>query len=155
MDCLRDTPLKVLFIVLCLLSVSAVGEIYRWVDDQGRVHFSDSALEPDAEQVEVRVQTVETVRVEYLPEWSQALVPEKAGVVMYSTSWCGVCRRAERYFQEQGIAYTEKDIETNPAWREEYDQLGGSGVPLIVVGDQRMSGFSSERFQRLYSATQR
>ena len=143
-----------LFIVLLVWPCLASAEIYRWVDEQGRVHFSDSASQQDAEQVEVKVQTVKTVRVNYLPEWSSALAPPAASVVMYSTTWCGVCKRAKRYFQEQGIAYTEKDIEARDDWRQEFDRLGGVGVPLILVGKRSMSGFSASRFDALYEQAQ-
>ena len=137
------------------LPLGATAEIYRWVDDQGRVHFSDSDMAPEAEQVQVRVQTVETVRVTSLPERSSALAPKAASVVMYSTPWCGVCKRARRYFEDQGIAFTDKDIEARQDWRAEFEELGGKGVPLILVGERSMSGFSAARFDALYQQTQR
>ena len=143
-----------LFMLLLVLPMAVSAEIYRWVDDQGRVHFSDSDTEPEAEQVQVRVQTVKTVRVNYLPEWSSDLVPAAASVVMYSTPWCGVCKRAKGYFEEQGISFTEKDIEARPEWRAEFEQLGGKGVPLILVGERSMSGFSAGRFDALYQQEQ-
>ena len=140
--------------LVLLVPLQASAEIYRWTDDSGRVHFSDSDMQPDAEKVQVRVQTIETVRVNYLPEWRQSLAPPAAAVVMYSTPWCGVCKRAKRYFEGKGIAFTEKDIEARESWREEFDQLGGRGVPLILVGDRTMSGFSASRFEALYEQDQ-
>lgn len=40
--------------VMCLLLLPAVGhtsDVYRWQDEEGRVHFSDRALAEDAEPV--------------------------------------------------------------------------------------------------------
>ena len=35
-------------------------------------------------------------------------------VTMYSTTWCGYCRRLETAFRAQGLEYTKVDIEENP-----------------------------------------
>ena len=69
---------------------------------------------------------------------------------MYSASWCVVCKRARDYFRRQGIAFAEYDIDTDPRGRREYQALGARGVPVILVGDKRMNGFSEEKFARLY-----
>ncbi|WPC06065.1 DUF4124 domain-containing protein [Pseudomonas benzenivorans] len=46
---------------LCLLLLPglAAAEIYRWVDDQGQVHFGQRPAAAGAEQVEVRPQVIE------------------------------------------------------------------------------------------------
>ena len=69
---------------------------------------------------------------------------------MYSTSWCGYCRQARRYFKSKDIKYIERDIERSRLAKRAYDRLGGNGVPLIVVGENKMSGFSERQFDRLY-----
>jgi mycoredoxin len=58
-------------------------------------------------------------------------------VTMYSTTWCGDCRRAKRYFQEWGIAYEEIDIERTPGAAEQVMAWanGKRVVPTITVGD--------------------
>jgi mycoredoxin len=60
-----------------------------------------------------------------------------APVTMYSTTWCGDCRRAKRYFQEWGIAYEEIDIERTPGAAEQVMAWanGKRVVPTITVGD--------------------
>jgi mycoredoxin len=35
-------------------------------------------------------------------------------LTMYSTSWCGYCRRLKRQLDQNGIAYVEVDIERTP-----------------------------------------
>ncbi len=80
----------------------------------------------------------------------QKKLKELNSVVMYSTSWCGYCRQARRYFKSKGIKYVEHDIERSRLAKRAYDRLGGNGVPLIVVGENKMSGFSVRRFDRLY-----
>lgn len=71
-------------------------------------------------------------------------------VVMYATSWCPYCRKARNYFRDNGIPFTEYDIEKNAQARREYDALGARGVPVILVGKKRMNGFSAAGFEKLY-----
>lgn len=69
-------------------------------------------------------------------------------VVLYATSWCGYCAKARALFEEQGIAYYEYDIEESAVGEEQYNQLGGSGVPLMIVNNQVIQGFKKKRILR-------
>ncbi len=51
------TRTRLLFATLLLLSQAVSGGIYRWVDENGRVHFSDRPVAEEAEQVEIRNST--------------------------------------------------------------------------------------------------
>ena len=52
-------------------------------------------------------------------------------------------------FARTGTACTEYDIEKSAAGNAEYRRLGGRGVPLIVVGTEKMSGFSERGLDAL------
>lgn len=69
---------------------------------------------------------------------------------MYSTTWCGVCKKAKRYFNQNGISYTEYDVEKSAKGKSDFKAMNGTGVPIILIGDARMYGFSPARFERLY-----
>jgi len=65
--------------------------------------------------------------------------------VMYSTDWCGVCRRARQYFAENQISFEEHDVDRDPRAREEYLRLNPRrSVPTIKVGDEVIVGFSAQ-----------
>jgi glutaredoxin 3 len=70
-------------------------------------------------------------------------------VVMYSTKSCPACVAAKAYFARKGIDYDERDVQTSPAARQEFKNMGGRGVPLIIVGGERMEGFSETRLDQL------
>ena len=63
-----------------------------------------------------------------------------------------MCERARAYFNDQGIIYDELDVENDAQGKQDYARLGSRGIPIILVGDRRMDGFSIARFQQLYSA---
>ncbi len=72
-----------------------------------------------------------------------------ARVTIYTTDWCGYCKKAKAYMRERGISYVEYDIEKDNDRYVEFKRRGGNGVPLIVVGEKTMSGFDSEEFEQM------
>ena len=69
---------------------------------------------------------------------------------MYSTSWCGYCKKAARYFRQRGIPFRDYDIEKSEKAARDYKKLNGRGVPIILVGKRRMNGFDARTFEQLY-----
>lgn len=129
-----------------LIFSAANAEIYRYLDESGRVVYSSEkpASNAPAQKVIIRQNTISPIE-------SYDEVADKS-VVMYSASWCGVCKHARAYFDDQGIAFDELDVENDAQGKQDYARLGSRGVPIILVGDRRMDGFSIARFQKLYSA---
>lgn len=70
-------------------------------------------------------------------------------VVMYSTKWCPYCHRAREYFKRHSIDYIEYDIEASAENLAKFHALGGRGLPLILLGDRRLDGFSPSSFDDL------
>ena len=137
----------VLIIAITGLFISAAqAEIYRYVDESGRVVYSS---EKPASDEAARKVVIHQNAVSSMESYEEAA---SRSVVLYSATWCGVCKRARAYFEDQGIIYNEFDVENDPQGRQDYARLGRRGVPIILVGDQRMDGFSKARFQQLYSA---
>jgi len=141
-----------IMVALLLSTLIADAEIYRWTDAEGRVHFGDNPEQPEAaESVTVRVNTYESVSYESVKNINFDNPSRRTSkVVMYSTDWCGYCKKAREYFRSQKIAFVEYDIEKYPRAKREYDALGARGVPVILVGDKRMNGFSPGGFQNIY-----
>jgi mycoredoxin len=56
-------------------------------------------------------------------------------VTVYTTSWCPDCRASKRYLTQQGVPFTEFDIEQDPAKADEVVRLnnGMRRVPTIVI----------------------
>lgn len=127
-----------------LAPAAPAADVYKWTDTDGRTHFGDRPPE-DAAAQEIRIQTfdgpaeVEAVAAEFVHR----------NVVIYTTEWCGVCKRAKAHLKSRGVVFTEFDIEKNGLAKAEFKRLNGKGVPLILVGDKRMSGFSATRLDKL------
>lgn len=70
-------------------------------------------------------------------------------VKILTTTWCGVCKKVKAYLASKGIYYSEYDVETSEIGKQEYKRLEGKGVPIILVGKQRMDGFSSSKLDEM------
>jgi mycoredoxin len=71
------------------------------------------------------------------------------GVVLYATEWCGYCRKARDFFKENNIAYVEYDIEKSAEGKAQYDQLRGSGIPLVVIRGEVLRGYNPSAMKKL------
>ena len=60
-----------------------------------------------------------------------------AQVTMYSTPWCGYCKRLKAQLGREGIAFTEVDIEQDPQAAEYVMSVNGGNqtVPTVVFAD--------------------
>ena len=72
-------------------------------------------------------------------------------IIIYTTSWCGVCRKAIAHLDRRGVAYEKKDIEDDPDAAAEYRRKSGGrrGVPLIDVGGKILQGYSPTRLDQM------
>lgn len=71
------------------------------------------------------------------------------GIVLYATDWCGYCKKTREFFKQHNIAYVEYDIEKSEEGRQQYDQLRGSGVPLIMVRGQLLRGYDPNALKKV------
>ncbi|KAD3720737.1 mycoredoxin [Arthrobacter zhangbolii] len=56
---------------------------------------------------------------------------------MFSTSWCGYCRRLKSQLDSQGIGYTEVNIEDVEGTADLVEALNGGNqtVPTVIFPD--------------------
>lgn len=63
-------------------------------------------------------------------------------VIVYSADWCGFCRMTKNYLTQKGIAFTEKNVETDPeAAQEAVEKSGQRGIPVIDIDGTIIVGF--------------
>ena len=73
-----------------------------------------------------------------------------ATVTIYTTPTCVYCKMAKEYFKTNNVAYTEKDVATDAAARQEMmDRSGQMGVPVIDINGELIVGFNKEKLAEL------
>ena len=68
---------------------------------------------------------------------SDDYVPEAGSITMFSTQWCGYCKRLKTMLDRTGIGYTEIDIEEVPGTAELVESVNGGNrtVPTVLFPD--------------------
>jgi glutaredoxin len=137
-----------LVLLACVLSgVASAESFYKWVDDQGVTHYSQSPPSGGRANT-IDIELAPAQQAPAIPRFHYTPASDKS-VVIYTAKWCGVCKSAKGYFRDHDIGYTEYDIETSAKGRADYQRMGGRGVPIVMIGSQRMDGFSASRFAQM------
>lgn len=89
--------------------------------------------------------------VSYKTEDIQALAQtvKEGDIIMYTTPDCTYCNQAKKWLSQNNFAFTNCDITTSKQCRQQYDNYGGNGVPLVAIqkhGKQHLmkDGFDSD-----------
>jgi len=139
--------LLVALLLLVSLGSGADEKVYHWKDSAGRVHYggqppSDGSR---AREVEVHIPS-------HAGEAEVSTVSAVGrGVTIYTTATCGYCKAAKAYLRKRSIPFVEHDVERSITGKLDFKRLNGRAVPVILVGNQRMNGFSERRLAAMLS----
>ena len=75
-----------------------------------------------------------------------------APVVMLSTSTCGYCKKLRADLSDWGVDYVDIDVESDQNGQRMYDLVHGRGVPILLIGDEIVHGYSPTRSRELLAA---
>ena len=130
----------ILFLLFFAFSAQQVqAEIYKVTGADGKVSYADKPAQSANAKIEkLKIQTYSGV-----PSVSSYTGSVKK-VTILSAQWCGVCQQAKAYMNSRKIAFEEWDIDQSEYARSKMRELGAKGVPVILVGKQKMVGFSPE-----------
>jgi glutaredoxin len=142
-----------LFLMAVMACSSIHADMYKWTDENGKVHYSDSP--PPAgkkvKKLDLKVNSISGPPVvsAFTGNGKPAAATAAASVKIYTTTWCGYCKKAKAYMQARGTRFQEIDVEATAQGQSEFQSLGGRGVPVILVGAQRMDGYSQDSLESL------
>jgi glutaredoxin len=72
----------------------------------------------------------------------------QVNVTVYTTKWCGVCRMAKGYLQNEGISYEEFDIDEDSSAQERMRRLNPeNSVPTFDIEGTVLRGWSARGLQ--------
>ena len=70
-------------------------------------------------------------------------------VKIYTTPTCPWCRKVKEYLVEKGVEFTDFNVAEDRGKLQEMVQLTGQrGVPVIVIGDEKIVGFNQEKIDQ-------
>jgi glutaredoxin len=145
--------MRVLLLLCLLATATASAEIYRWTDSEGRIHYSDKPpKDAQAAQVKIKINSISGPAVVTQSEKPAPAAGARDPVKIFTTAWCGFCKKAKNQLAARGVPFREIDVEASDSGRREFAALGGRGVPVILVGSQRMDGFDAAGLDAMLAA---
>jgi len=139
---------RIVLLLGCLVLMPSgmqAGELYRWVDAKGDMHYGD--VPPvDATQIEVRKFSDVAAPNEDLP-YETRRAQQNFPIVLYVADGCiEYCNQARNLLSKRGIPFSEKMLQT----KEDIDAFkalsGSDSVPTLGVGKAFLKGFLAEQW---------
>lgn len=132
-----------LLAALLLFPVVGQGQMYRWVDDSGKVHYSDRAPSSGAKNVQRQPPSAPQPSSAGLPYALQQAV-KSFPVTLYTSETCrDTCAQARELLNKRGVPYSEVSVADEVDIAQLKQLSGGSVVPVLTVGREVYKGFES------------
>lgn len=135
--------MQIRFLVLLLLPVLAQAQMYRWVDDAGKMHFSDRPPLSGAKNVQKQALPAMQSSSAPFPFALQQAV-RNYPVTLYISEICKeTCARARELLDKRGVPYSEVNVKDEADLAQLKQLSGDSVVPVMTVGHEVYKGFES------------
>jgi len=133
------SKISLFFILLLSVGTLPAADIQKWTDADGKVHYGERPPSTAAAStVQGNISVVEGANA-------------SASVSLYSTKRCGYCKKARAYMDKNNIRYREYDIEESYVANSRFEQMGGRGVPFLVMKGNTQQGFSQASYERFFA----
>ena len=143
--------MKALSALLLLLAAGAAqAQMYKWVDEKGVTHFSDTP--PQSSTIKAQIKDYDNPPPDIGLPFNVAQAMRNNPVTLYTTDDCDACDKGRALLQSRGVPFSEKTVVSNDD-QEVYRQAGGSNqVPMLVIGATRLAGYEPGGWHAALSA---
>lgn len=84
-----------------------------------------------------------------IAEISPAAPVVNTAVIVYGKPGCMPCRSTKKFLESKGVEVDYRDITTDTEALTTIQNLGYSGVPVIVAGGEHWQGYAPDRLAAL------
>ncbi|MBJ2156726.1 glutaredoxin family protein [Variovorax sp. IB41] len=139
-------------LALLLLAAGAMAQpIYRNVDKNGKVTFSDRAPAASTEPAAPPQGASSPANTAGLP-YELRQVAQRYPVTLYTSEDCAPCSAARTLLTTRGIPFDERTVKSN----EEIEALqrlsSQSSLPLLTIGTQQLKGYGDTEWSQYLDA---
>jgi glutaredoxin len=130
-------------------SAAPAQQMYKWTDEKGIVHYSDTPPPPKEKRVEVKDFSAASQRMAppvALP-YALAQAVKANPVTLFTGSDCTPCDQARNALRDRGIPFTEKTVATTADRARLIDAGGNDTLPFIKVGSKALAGYAPSDLQ--------
>ncbi|MDH4094005.1 MAG: glutaredoxin family protein [Betaproteobacteria bacterium] len=138
---------SLIFLTLLGTAIAASAQLYRWTDENGRVHITDVPPPPSARNVQPLAASGAPAAGTGLP-YALQLAVKNAPVTLYTAPDCPPCGEARALLNARGLPFREISVVDEQQAEELKKTVGSLSVPSIRVGSSVQKGYE----QGLYDA---
>ncbi|OGA91289.1 MAG: hypothetical protein A3G27_14675 [Betaproteobacteria bacterium RIFCSPLOWO2_12_FULL_66_14] len=139
-------------VVLGLIAFAASAQLYRWTDEQGRVHITDTPPPASAKNVQKKAAPPAGGAQAQMP-YALAQAMKDFPVTLYTAPNCKApCAGARNALNKRGVPFKEVQVWDDDSSAELQRISGGNDVPTLVVGRSVHRGFEQGAYDALLDA---
>ena len=146
-------PLRLAFVVLLASAAAASAQqLYRWTDEKGRVHITDTPPPASARGVQSagRNAAGASGSASSQQPFELTLAMKDYPVTLYTSPGCkGPCEAARALLNKRAVPFKEVQVWDGSSNEELKRVSGGDDVPTLVVGRSVHRGYEPSAYQAL------
>jgi glutaredoxin len=124
------------------LSSAQSGKLYKLVDEQGNVTFTDIKPETETAVVEELDTSLSAAGEETATNIDQ--IAEDAPITFYSATDCAACDMVRTHLKDSNLPFTEVAVGDDYDAQQQMKQaVGNLNVPTVTVGERSLTGFNA------------
>lgn len=136
-----------LAVAAMFVAATAGAQMYRWVDKDGKVHYTDAPPPAASKGVQKRGTAPAATDTGPAAPYAIQQAAKNFPVVVYTSANCGQpCTDGKALLAARGVPYREVAVGPDTAMSAEdlKKVTGGDTVPVMMVGRSKSTGFESE-----------
>lgn len=148
----RNARLSLLLLALAATAASA-QQVYRQVDKNGKVSFSDQPPAADARPAAPRSGAApsDSGGSAALPYELQQVV-QRYPVTLYTRDECAPCDSGRSLLTTRGVPFAERQVRTNEDSEALQRLSSQNSLPLLTIGAQQLKGFADGEWSQYLDA---
>lgn len=148
---MKSTNAKSLLLVLLgasvLVSATASAQtLYRWVDKDGKVQYSDMPPPANAKNSQQKRLGDNLIEQDKLP-YALRMAVQNNPVTLYANDCGNGCDAARALLNKRGIPFVDRNPQKDAAAAKALTALAGAlEVPTVAIGTSKLSGFTESEW---------
>ena len=129
-------------LALLLCAGGAAAQVYKWVDANGKTHFTDKPPPASAKTSQIKSSNSAGGGGVQLP-YALATAVRNFPVTLYTTSPCAGCDQGRVLLKARGVPFSEKTVSTGEDEQKLKEITGSVNLPVLFVGNAKTNGYQA------------
>ena len=143
-------------LILAAASVAAQQQLWRWTDEKGRTHITDTPPPPSAKNVQPLSKGAKDGKdakdAAANEPYALQIARKDFPVTLYSTAGCEACAEARKLLNARGVPFKEVLVGDEKSLQQLKSAVGSTSVPAVIIGSTVQKGYEEATYHRLLDA---